>query len=87
MSKKRPINVSKEPDVRNASLDTGTSLNQTPTQFKCVPCIFSCLRELKMHQVQLIQINICFKLFPVSRIVNFASVEMREELMQEIYRI
>ena len=40
---------SEEPNARIARLDTGTSLNQTSTQFKCVPCVSSCSRELKMH--------------------------------------
>ena len=54
LAKKWLINVSQEPDRRNAALDTGTSLKQILIRFQFVPYVSSYLKELKCIKFKLL---------------------------------
>ena len=82
MYKKWPMNVGEEPDARNATLDSGTGSRQILNLIFICFLSFKLLKKNCQHvKFKLIPRQGFFKLFPVSRIVNLASVELSGELM------
>ena len=80
--------VSEEPDMMNATLDNERSLNKI---WLCIS-LFLCFKPLEkvknmLNWYNTTEINICFKLIPISRMVNLTCVELSGELMQEIHKI
>ena len=87
MSKKWLINVSEDLDIKNATLDNGRSLNNfvfSVGLFLLFPPIRQSQKYIKF---KLKQNQDCFMLIPLSKIVNLASVELSEELTQEIHDV
>ena len=71
MSKKWLINVSEEPDMINATLDNRRSLRQVLIGVSLF-LAFQAIRKVKNMLNSDQQIKICFKLVPVSNLVNLS---------------